>query len=265
MNEALYKKEMRDSWKLLVIFGLILTMYITIIIGMYDPQMMKILEGFQETMPRLMAAVGMNQTGGSLAEFMSSYLYGFIMLVFPMVYSMIRANGLVAKYTDSGALVSLAAAPVGRRKIVFTQMSVLITGIVILILYGTVVEWLVSSSRFPGELEIKTLLMLNGGLLCLHLFIGGICFFFSCLFSDVKYSLAFGAGLPALMFVMKMLADAAKQTQQIRYATFFTLFDANGLIADSFDAKAGSLVLLTAAAVLYAAASEVFCRKDLYI
>jgi ABC-2 type transport system permease protein len=36
MNLALFKKEMRSSLKLLVIFMAILTMYIVLIIGMYD-------------------------------------------------------------------------------------------------------------------------------------------------------------------------------------------------------------------------------------
>ncbi|WP_282709041.1 hypothetical protein [Ligilactobacillus sp. Marseille-Q7487] len=38
MNLALFKKEMRSSLKLLVIFMAILTMYIVLIIGMYDPK-----------------------------------------------------------------------------------------------------------------------------------------------------------------------------------------------------------------------------------
>lgn len=57
-------------------------------------------------MPEVMAAVGMQETPDSLMHFMISYLYGFILLVFPMVYSIIRANGLMAKYLEQGSLAA---------------------------------------------------------------------------------------------------------------------------------------------------------------
>ena len=59
INLALYKREMKGSVKLLLIFGAILTMYVSVIITMYDPQMMKTLDSFAEVMPELMASVGM--------------------------------------------------------------------------------------------------------------------------------------------------------------------------------------------------------------
>ena len=46
LNMALYKREMKGSIKLLVIFGAVITMYVSIIIGMYDPELMKTLDGF---------------------------------------------------------------------------------------------------------------------------------------------------------------------------------------------------------------------------
>lgn len=40
INLTLYKREMKGSLKLLIIFGAIITMYVSIIISMYEPQMM---------------------------------------------------------------------------------------------------------------------------------------------------------------------------------------------------------------------------------
>ena len=85
-----------------------------------------------------------------------------------------------------------------------TQMFVLISGIVLLLLYTTGLELLIAQSSFPGELVVPELLKLNAALLCLHLFIGSICFLASCVFSDTKYSVAFGAGIPAFMYVLEM-------------------------------------------------------------
>ena len=86
LNMALYKREMKGSIKLLIIFGAIITIYVSIIIHMYDPQMMKTLDSFVKVLPEVMASVGMTTNAASLLGFMVSYLYGFILLIFPMLF-----------------------------------------------------------------------------------------------------------------------------------------------------------------------------------
>ena len=153
INMALYKRELKGSVKLLLILGAIITMYVSIIISMYDPEMMKMLDSFAEAMPELMAAVGMRANAANLLGFMVSYLYGFILLLFPMLFCILRGNSLVARYVEKGSMVSLVAAPIKRRAIVLTQMTVLISGILLLILYSTVLELICAGSGFPGELD----------------------------------------------------------------------------------------------------------------
>ena len=150
MDFALFKREMKGSVKLLVIFGAIITMYVSIIINMYDPEMMKMLDGFVEIMPELMAAVGMTANAASLLGFMVSYLYGFILLIFPMLFCILRGNALIAKYVDKGSMALLIAAPVKRRTIAMTQMTVLVSGILLLLFYSTIVEFICAGSGFPG-------------------------------------------------------------------------------------------------------------------
>ena len=265
ISMALYKRGMEGSIKLLIIFGAILTMYISIIINMYDPGMMETLDGFMEAMPELMASVGMKASSANLLGFMVSYLYGFILLIFPMLFCILRGNALIAKYVDKGSMALLTAAPVKRRTIAFTQMKVLISGIVLLILYSTGLELVCAGSGFPGELDVTALLMLNGGLLCLHLFIGSICFLSSCLFSDTKYSVAAGAGIPIFMYVLQMLANVGGDAEKAKYFTFFTLFGPEGIVAGESGAIAGAAVLFAGAAVLYALGIMLFERKDLHI
>lgn len=163
MNLTLYKREMKGSWKLLVIFGAVLTMYVAIIISMYEPDMLKLLDSYAQAMPELMAAVGMTAGAADLLGFMISYLYGFILLVFPMVYCILRANGLVAKYVDRGSMACLLAAPVRRGAVALTQAAVLISGTVLMVGYVTGLELAVCQSSFPGELAAGELLAVNGG------------------------------------------------------------------------------------------------------
>ena len=265
LNMTLYRREMKGSLKLLLIFAAIITMYVTIIISMYDPKMMETLDSFYEIMPELMAAVGMSTGAASLSGFLISYLYGFILLVFPMAFCILRGHGLIAKYTDTGSMAALLAAPIKRRTVAVTQMSVLISGILLLIVYTSILEIAAAQAYFPGELAVTELCALNAALLSLHLFIGSICFLASCLFSDTKYSIAFGAGIPALMYVLQMLANAGEQADVVKYFTFFTLFDASGMAAGENSAVLGMLALLAGAAALYMAGIAVFCKKDLHI
>lgn len=263
INSTLYLREMKKNIKMLLIFAVVITMYVAIIIGMYDPEMMKTLDGFAQMMPELMAAVGMVGGTNTLLGFMVSYLYGFILLVFPMVFSILVGNGLVAKYTDSGAMAVLVGSPIKRRTIVFTQLLVLLSGVVILTAYATVLEIIVAEGKFPGELVIAELLKLNLALLCLQLFIAGICFFASCLFSETKNSIALGAGVPALMFVLQMLSNAGEKAEFVKYFTFFTLFDANGIVDGNASAFIGAAVLFAGAVVLYVLSGLIFCKKDM--
>ena len=265
INLTLYKRELKGSIRLIVIFAAVITLYISIIISMYDPKQMALLDGIVESMPEIMAAVGMKAGAVNLTGFMISYLYGFILLLFPMVFCILRGNGLIAKYIERGSMVSLAAAPVKRHTIAFTQMTVLVSGILFLIIYSTVLQIVCSEVSAPGELEVTELLRLNMGLLCLHLFIGGICFLASCIFSDTRYSVGVGAGIPTFMYVLQVLSNVGGHADKARYFTFFTLFDPDGIIIGDSSAVFGAAMLFAGSIVLYSLGIIVFSRKDLHI
>lgn len=265
LNAALYKREMKSSVKPLLFLAAIITLYVSVIISMYDPSLMAMLDGFVQFMPQLMAAVGMTAGATNLIGFMVSYLYGFVLLIFPMLFCILRGNGLIAKYVDNGSMAALIAAPVKRRTVALTQAAALISGLLLLIAYATVLELVCAAISFPGELAPGRLLLLNGGLICLELFIGGVCFLSSCIFSDARYSIGFGAGVPALMYVLQMLGNMGGAAEKAKYFTFFTLFDPSGIAAGNSGALPGCLLLLGGAAGLYALAVTIFCKKDLPI
>ena len=75
MNQTLFMRELKRSIRLLLIIGAITTLYVTLIIGMYDPKLMTFLDGLMVAMPRIMAAFGMQAGNTRLLGFMVSYLY----------------------------------------------------------------------------------------------------------------------------------------------------------------------------------------------
>lgn len=122
---------------------------------------MNTLDSFYKTMPKFMASVGMTAGENTLIGFMISYLYGFILLIFPMLFCILRGNGLIAKYVEKGSMVTLLAAPVKRNSIVITQMFVLISGIFLLVFYTTGLEIVMVNLTFPKELAISEILKIN--------------------------------------------------------------------------------------------------------
>jgi ABC-2 type transport system permease protein len=264
-NLTLYKHELKKNWKLFVIFVAIITMYVAILIQMFNPKSLTLLDGYFDLMPEFMAAVGMKKGIATLSTFLASYLYDFILIALPMALIIIYANKLIAKYVDNGSMVSLLAAPIKRTAVAFTQMKVLATAIFLIVLYIFVVEWAVCGTKYPDLLNIKELLLMNAGLFSLLLFIGGICFLCSCVFSDTKRSIGFGAGIPVVMFVVKMLANNGGDLENLKYCTFFTLFNPSEIINGDTNAIAGTIILFVAASVMYFAGIIVFKKKDLCI
>ena len=67
------------------------------------------------------------------------------------------------------------------------------------------------------------------------------------------------------MYVFKMLANMGGKAEKVKYVTFFTLFDPEGLVAGESGALAGILVLLVGGIALFLLGISIFNRKDLHI
>jgi ABC-2 type transport system permease protein len=265
MNLALYRRNMAQTWKSLFIIGIVLTMYIVIIIGMYNPTQTELLNEFINTMPDLMNSLGMKAQSAHLLGFLISYLYGMLLLIFPMVFTIIGANTLIAQHIDRGSMATLLAAPISRSKVILTQIASLISGIFILLLFITVLEIAVTAIQFPTELDIPQLIGINLGLFGLHVCIAGISILASVAAPDTSHALLFSAGVPTLMYVLQMVANLRDTFQFARYFTLFSLYSPESLVSGQVWATLGTVSLYTTAILLLALAVRIFSRRDLHI
>lgn len=261
----LLKSEIKSNAKVLVIFMVIMSIYIPVIVYMYDPKLAEMLKGFEEAMPDMMAAFGMVVTGSDLISFLNSYLFGFILLLFPMIFSIMLANKLVAKYVDSGSMACLLASPNTRRKIIFTQILVMKLNLFILISYATALAIITSQIFFPGDLNIKGYLLMSLSLYILQLAIGSIAFCASCIFNETKNSYLYGAGIPIIFYLIKMLANMGGKLENLKYATIFTLLPVDKISAGESGTLTPVLILLAIATVFYLIGAYIFTKKDLPI
>ena len=262
MNRALFCHEMRRSVRLLALFGAIITLYVAVIIDMYNPETAKMLQNFAQVMPQLMAAAGMDGVADNLPQFMVNYLYGFILLLFPLIYGVVRAYGLGAGYVDRGHMITLLAAPVPRRVIAITQGAVLLLGVGVLLGYITLLEYAMCQAMYPGQVALGALLRLNGGLYCLQVCLCGVAFLASLGVGSPRLALGLGAGVPGVLFVAHMLHSAGADFAG--YCTPFTLFNPTALM-EGTGGMAGAVALLTGGLALFGAGVAVFCRRDLAI
>ncbi len=264
MNGTLYKISFRSNWVVLVIFLGILFMYMSMMVAMYDPDGVEALEGWLELMPKgIVAMMGFEDLAVDLAGFVGNFIYSFLAIMFPLIFTIIVANRLIAGHVDRGSMAYLLATPNSRVVVATTQAAYLLSGVTILfaVLAGTGV--LFSELLFPGHLDIGRFLVLNGVSLVIFFAVTGICFFFSCLFDETRYSLALGGGITVLFFVINMLANVNEQMEWLRYLTLFTLQNPTRILEGGSFVALALAVPAVIAVLTYAGGIWLFNKRSL--
>ncbi len=266
MSVPLFKATLKANWFLFLIFLAILLMYMLIMISMFDPDDVDAVTQLYETLPRgMLDAFGFDAPATDLVSFIALYFYGFLILLFPMIYCVILANRLVSALVDRGSMAFLLATPNSRSKIVITQALYLVVSITVLLILNAGAGLLFSEILFPGEMDIPAFLNLNLVSIVLTLAIGAICFFFSCLFNEAKNSVALGGGLPVFFFVVKMLSNIGDNYTWLEYLTIYSLFDAHDLVSGEQSVTVLFLVFTAIALALYGSGIIIFSRRNLYL
>jgi len=267
INTALLKSTVKSNWVILIIFFAILLMYMSVMLGMYDPDNIDAMRQMTEMMPEgIMEAFGYGGTPTDLITFMALYYYGFIILMFPMIYCIILANRLVASHVDRGSMAYLLATPNTRIKIITTQAFYMAFSVTILLVINTAAGTAISELMFPGEMDVPAFLTLNLVTILLTLAISSICFFFSCIFNEAKFALAFGAGIPIFFFIINMLRNIGDRFEWLQYLTLYSLFTPEAIVTGEQDALVVICLVFIAIAVLfYSTGIIIFSRRNLYL
>ena len=262
MVKTLFVRNLKTIYKPWIIFSAILTMYITVIIGMFDPALGESLNQMMESMPQLFSAFGMNAPGSTLLDFMANYLYGFLLICLPLILELIAVNILMVRYVDRGSMAWLLSSPNSRTKICLTQALTLVVSVVLQLGYVVAISMLYAQIQFSDELDGGKFLILNLGLLGLHLFLSGLCFLGSCLFSEARYALGVGGGLSILFILIQMLSQVGEDMEFLKYLTPMTLFDPKAIAAGNGELWM-TAVLYLGGILLYGLGITIFSKKDL--
>lgn len=263
MAFPLFKKEMKSCSKLLLLFLAIVAMYSTTITAMYDPSVGEGMNELAKSMPDLFSAFGMQNPGTSILDFLVNYLYGFILILIPMIFSGILCFKLLSKYIDNGSMAYLLNSSYSRISIVVTQLVVALIQITILIVFATVLTIVCAQILFPGELDIQLFLKVNLALYTLHLFLLSMFFLFACIFNELKYANGLTFGLGLLFILVQMLSQMRNSFEFLKYMTPLSLFEPSLIIQNDSKAVIYMLILTVISLLFFVSGITVFKKRDL--
>jgi ABC-2 type transport system permease protein len=266
MSWALLKANFKYNYLIWALMTAIFFMYFAIMLSMYDPEYLDAMQQFMDMLPPgLIQAMNFDSMGTDLFSFMSGYMYGFLLFLFPMVVSIVINHRLVSSFVDSGSMAYLLSSPNSRTKIISTQIIFSLLSITMLFVVYSALALLISEAMFPNQMNISNFLLLNLYALILYFALGGIGFFFSTLFSDKSTSLSFGIGIPVAFLIFQMLSNANEKLEGFKYLTMYTLFDFEKIGIDNSYVFFSMVILIMISGVFYGVSIVIFNQKNLYL
>ncbi len=226
MSLTLWKTTLKKNWIMLLIFVGVLTMYLSVMISMYDPVDMSAMDSIIELFPEgILKAFGMADIQTELTAYLANWLYGLLMVAFPMIYSILLSNKLVVKLVDNGSFAYLLSTPNSRVRLILTQGLYALSSLLLLFLavFGLGVG--ICEAVQPGLLKIDAFFSLNLSTMLVNMVALMISFFSSCLFNEAKLSTGFGAGIPIMFLLLKMISGAAEDLKFLENFTIYGIYD----------------------------------------
>lgn len=261
----LFKHELRSCALPVFAVACVLALYTGVIVDMYDPELGESLALMREAMPEIFAAFGMTDQGTTLLEFMVNYLYGFLLVVFPLVLVAMLADRLMVRHIERGSITYLLAQPVGRARLAVSQLLVLVVCLVALMVALTVFELAVAGAIIPGELAVGDLLAANASTLCLWSFFAGVCWASACALPDVTAARWAGVSLCVVFVLVKMASGVGTGLSWLADLTPLALFDPLGVAAGDSAGVIGSVALATVGLGFAAFGLVRFSQRDLSV
>lgn len=234
MSFELFRMTWKRNWLLIFIILAILIMYMSVMITMFDPKDMEALGSMLDMLPAdMIKAFGFTNVITDLTSYLASWLYGMLMLAFPLIHNVILGNRLVASMVDNGSFAYLLSTPTSRVKII-TTLGLYATFSVVVLFIGIFISGVVLCSIFfPSTLDISAFAALNLTTMLVNLAIMMICFFCSCFFSDAKLSLGFGSGISIVMLLMNMLGNASNTISFLKNFSLYGFYDPVAVVQGS--------------------------------
>ena len=266
MNWTLFKATLKSNRILWLVMASVLYMYTSVMTYMFDPENASAMAEMIDMLPESFGrAFGFDELALTLTSHMGQYLYGFIYLVFPMIFVILTAHGLIAKHVDRGSMSYLLSTPNTRRNIVATQAIYMLVSVTALFVVETILGIFTARAFFGDMLDIGTYIEFNLITLSMFFVVSGISFLASVFFNEARYSMAVGMGVPIAFFIIKVLWGAAPKLDFLKYFTVFSLMKPAEILGNSNYTYVTSAWLILAAVAIYTAAIVIFEKRSMIV
>ena len=169
------------------------------------------------------------------------FMFGAVIVLLPLVYTIILANSLVSEKIETGSLAFTLSTPIKRSTFVTTQaiyliLSELFIGIITLIFGLTAREIgvAIGGTQLMNSLPISDVFLYSLGSTITMISLSSICFLSSCIFNKTRLSITVGGGINIFFFICSILSffgsEALTPTIRIEamgYFKYFTIMSLN--------------------------------------
>lgn len=263
---TLFKTNFKNNRFILLLMTFVFCFYVAIILTMFDPNSIEALNDMIKALPETMVkAMNFEALGNTLFTYISGYLYGFLVFLFPMVLTVVVNHRLIASLVDKGSMSYLLATPHTRVKIALAQILFSVFTSVFIFSVTTLFTLAICTALFPSELEVGKLILLNLYAMVLYFAISSICFLGSVLANESKTSLSIGVGFPVTFLILQMIGDAGDKFSWVSHFSLYALFDPDLVARGSNDLWLYMAALMVLAITLYGLSIRLFKKKDLFL
>lgn len=264
MNKIIFLDTLKQSYKLMIIFVCVLSLYLTCIIAIATPEDMSEIGEIFTFVEDYLGVFGIDVLQfTSVLNYTASVFFGVLVMAFTMVFYVMQSVALIAKPVENGSLANTLALPIKRRYVAFTKGVYLIFSIMVLFfvifIVGTVAIYV------QEEFEILRYLDLVAVTCLLCCSVAMMSYFFSVAFCTTRLGSSLATFVPIGFFFMSIIGGLSEETEFLKKFTPFSALDSVGIVTGEVNTFVLYIVFTVIIAVLLTASSYVFERKNLSI
>lgn len=228
----IYRKEMRQSFKSLVIWTCSIAFMLLICIFMF-PEMkgeMDSVSSVFSNMGEFSAAFGMDQL--SFGELMGFYGVecGNILGIGGGFFAALAGISVLAGEEKERTAEFLLTHPVSRTSVLTQKLAAVLTQVIVLNIFAAAVS-LISAAVIGESFQMREFLLLHTAYMMMQIEIACICFGISAFIR--RGSIGIGLGLALVLYFMNIICNISEQAEFLKYITPYAYAEASNIISES--------------------------------
>jgi ABC-2 type transport system permease protein len=268
VNRSVFNKTVSERWRGTLVYGVGIIAYMLMVTAVYPTyrkmlaEKADLLKNYPKGVLQLFGVKSIN--AASFTNYITLELLGFIWVIIMAAFVIAFARNMIAGELKDGTLELLMSQPVPRWKVLTSEGTALLAGIVALVV-ATVVGVFAFGSAFAssGGINYAGMASFIPVGICLALAIGGYSVLLSVVIEDPRRVAMAAAGLTLFFYLIHFAASYSKIVEKVDWFGVFHYYSPMEVIDSGTVPVKSVLILLAFAIVGFGAALWAFQRKDI--